>query len=246
MNIDRHMKMAKLIRLDPELLPLLYRLDIPLGFGEDDIESVCRKQNLNINFFLAITASFMDSELPVEMFEKVPVGTLINYIKENHNYYLETALPELDRLFKKLISDCRQNREKIEMVGKFLEEYQIELKNHIEKEEISIIPYVLKIESSINEGNIAGELAAEIHSKPINKFLEEADDVEEKIFELSNIIIKYLPVIQNQATGFAILTELFRFEKDIKIHAEIEDGVIVPKISRMEKQLMEIYRSRNK
>ena len=68
----------------------------------------------------------------------------------------------------------------------------------------------------------------------IMDYEDEHDNVEEKLFDLKNLIIKYLPAPKNEATSYKILQELFELEKDLREHARIEDMILVPKVEAME------------
>ena len=71
-------------------------------------------------------------------------------------------------------------------------------------------------------------------SYSIMDYEDEHDNVEEKLFDLKNLIIKYLPAPKNELTSYKILLELFELEKDLREHARIEDMILVPKVEAME------------
>ncbi|MBE0655442.1 MAG: hypothetical protein IH594_16695, partial [Bacteroidales bacterium] len=52
--------------------------------------------------------------------------------------------------------------------------------------------------------------------------------------------IKYLPPCSDKALCNRLLMELFRLEKDLKAHAELEDKVLIPKIAGMEEYLLHL------
>lgn len=59
--------------------------------------------------------------------------------------------------------------------------------------------------------------------------------MEDKMFDLKNIIIKYLPPNYNLNIGNALLTNLFLFEKDLKNHSRIEDKILFQRVKPIEK-----------
>ena len=68
----------------------------------------------------------------------------------------------------------------------------------------------------------------------INDYEKDHDNVEEKLYDLKNIIIKYLPSSQNDKQYFNLLKELFLLENDLNEHSRIEDLILVPKVEAME------------
>jgi regulator of cell morphogenesis and NO signaling len=241
MTSDIKIKMADMMYIEPDLVHLIRRMNIPLGFGEKSVERVCLEAGLNPWLFIALAEAFRnDEEIPESLFDKVSITDLVDYIKENHKYYLEEMIPSLNGLIDKLIKECKENNEKLVLIKGFLEQYRKDLEVHIAEEEDNVIPYILEVENSFITKKLSGELENRIRHQPIQHFLESHSDIEEKIFELKNIIIKYLPLVPDQETAYLILPELFRLEKDIRIHSRIEDCVIVPRIDKVEKELLKL------
>jgi len=57
------------------------------------------------------------------------------------------------------------------------------------------------------------------------------------LFDLKNILIKYITGEFHEASCNAIVFELFRLEKDVMDHARIENTILTPLVVEMEKAL---------
>jgi regulator of cell morphogenesis and NO signaling len=57
------------------------------------------------------------------------------------------------------------------------------------------------------------------------------------MYDLKNIIIKYLPPNYDLNIGNSLLASLFMFEKDLKNHSRIEDKILIPKVRQLEKMI---------
>lgn len=241
MNITKEMKMADVIHLNYSLLPVIRRFNIELGFKEASVEDVCSQQQVNVDFFLEITNSFVDEEyIPQKDLNSFSVRLIVEYLKKTHDYYLSEKIPELEAMIQKMVATS-EHRQKSELIINFFEEYKTELINHIEREEDHIQPYVLEIEQAFEKQHISNSLYKKIKKYSIDDFAREHDNVEEKLFDLKNLIIKYLPPCSNTALCNKILMELFRLEKDLNAHASLEDKVLIPKVSLMESFLLNQY-----
>jgi regulator of cell morphogenesis and NO signaling len=239
MNITREMKMADVIHLSYSLLPVITRFDINLGFGDKSVEEVCRDSNINVDFFIEITNSFIDEDyIPQKDLNTFPVRLIVDYIEKTHDYYLSEKVPELEEMIKQMVDISKANDQKSELLMNFFREYREELKNHIEREELKIQPYVIEIEEAYEKETLSDSLKEQILKYSINDFAREHDNVEEKLYDLTNIIIKYMPPCQDKSLCNKILMELFRLEKDLNAHAELEDKVLIPKVSVMEQELL--------
>ncbi len=241
MNITTKMKMADVIHLNYTLLPVITRFNIELGFGDLSVAEVCAKHKVNLDFFIEITNSFVDDDyIPQKELNTFPVKLIVQYLQKTHDYYLDEKIPELHEMIDELSrTESKQKSDNaIELIKNFFKEYKDELEHHIEREEKRVQPYVLKIEEAFLNRNIDSELLKSIKSYSINDFAKEHDNVEEKLYDLKNIIIKYLPPIENKALCNKILMELFRLEKDLNAHALLEDKVLIPKVAIMEEELL--------
>ncbi len=240
MNITAEMKMADVVHQNYSLLPVITRFGIDLGFGESTVAEVCSKSGVNLDFFLEITNSFIDEDyVPQVDLGSFPVSLIVDYLEKTHAYYMNDKIPGLEAMIRNLVSEEDVEPENARLVLNFFREYVVELDNHIAKEEKKIQPYVLRVEKAWLEGKLDAELEKRIREYSINDFAREHDNIEEKLNDLKNIIIKYLPPFKNKSLCNAILMELFRLEKDLNAHAELEDKVLIPKVAGMESKLME-------
>jgi len=239
MNITSDMKMADVIHFNYSLLPVITRFGIELGFGDKTVEEVCRDHEVNLDFFIEITNSFVDDEyIPQKDLNTFSVQLIVDYLEKTHDYYLSEKIPELEKMINEMVIKSDVDAKKSELVKNFFEEYRNELKNHIEREELKVQPYVLEVEKAFEKGELDENLKQKIHQYSINDFANEHDNVEEKLFDLKNIIIKYLPPCPDKALCNRLLMELYRLEKDLNAHAELEDKVLIPKVSIMEETLL--------
>ena len=236
MRIEKDMKLADVILHDFNLIPVINRFGINLGFGDSTIEQICQKQQVNTEFFLTIINTYHDPQyFPKKHLQSFPAASLIGYLKKAHQYYLEVKIPEIKRLINLLVEMADETQKKQFMLAlSFFEEYQSELTNHIEQEENSVYPYVLEMETAIKTGSKPEQVLRQMEAYSITDYEEEHDNVEEKLFDLKNLIIKYLPSIRKDIISYKILLVLFDLEKDLREHARIEDMILVPKVEAME------------
>ena len=242
MNITRDMKMADVIHHNYLLLPVITRFGINLGFGEKTVENICQDKGLNSDFFLEITNSFIDDDyIPQKELDSFPVSLIIDYLKKTHRYYLDEKIPELEEMINRMASAIPAEKAKAVLIQNFFGEYRTELENHIMREEKKVQPYILEVEDAYLGEKYPSQLIQKIKSYSMKDFAGEHDNVEEKLFDLKNIIIKYMPPCADHALCNRILMELFRLEKDLNAHASLEDKVLIPKVANMENILLSKY-----
>lgn len=233
------MKMADAIHHNHLLLPVINRLGIQLGFGDQSIENLCEEKGINIDFFLMIVNAFLDHDINKTMkLDNVSVEQVVNYLKATHQYYVERMIPEVENKINALIQHSDINQKQFLLVKNFFEEYKNEFYTHIKHEEQSIYPYVLEVNQAITKGILEPELKLQIQKEPIDSYAEEHSDIESKLFDLKNILIKYLPESKNSYLRNKVLNALFKLENDLNDHSRIENMLLVPMISVMENELL--------
>ncbi|MFC2086970.1 hemerythrin domain-containing protein [Bacteroidota bacterium] len=232
------MKMAEMIHLNYEFVSVINRFNIKLGFGDKTIHEVCEDNSVNIDFFLAIINAYYDNDyFPKEQLKSFPVNMITSYLKKNHEYYLFDKIPELESLIKKMILECYQKNHKSDLLDSFFTNYKEELIAHVSYEDEVVFPYALNVEKAYLSGKVTSEIKEQMKNYSIKTYLDKHDDVEEKLYDLKNIIIKYLPAPVNSFLCNKVLFELFYLEKDLDDHSMLEEKVLIPKVEEMEKSI---------
>lgn len=245
MQILCNMKMAEVIHLNYQILPIISRFGINLGFGEKTIEQICREYSIDVDFFLEILNSFHNKDyFPRKQLQGFPIKLIIEYLQKSHYYYLYTKIPHIEQLLRQISYPFSGLKSSAFLsIDHFFTEYKNELTDHIQNEEDKVYPYVYEVEQVFLKKSPTREIIKKIKAYSIDDFEREHDNVEDKLSDLKNILIKYLPLPVDPQLCQDILVELFRLESDLKDHARIEDKVLIPKVKFMEKWILEHFTS---
>lgn len=239
MLLEKEMKLADIILHDNSLVPVISRFGIFLGFGDDSIQKVCEKKKIDVDFLLTILNTFHDPQyLDKDFLRSFSVDLLLDYLKKAHVYYLNIKIPEISELIDSMEKESKIESESFALLRRFFEDYRQELTKHIEREENLVYPYVMDLNKANNKGNIEEGLVNQIQNYSIASYEDEHDNVEEKLTDLKNIIIKYLAPCENQQSRYHLLKELTVLEKDLADHSQIEDFILVPKVELLEKTIL--------
>ena len=234
-------RMADVIHLNYQLIPVVGRFGIDFGFGNKTVGEVCKLHGINVYFFLGIVNSYHNKNyFPTEQLQKFSAKLLVDYLYNTHKFYLETKIPEIERLLNGLIEgESALGSENIQLLKAFFQNYKNELVNHLHAEEEEVFPYVNLLEKALVD-NEAKQLAmGKIKSGWVSNFERDHDNLEEKLVDLKNLIIKYLPPVINKSQCQKLLIELFRLEKDMENHSGIEDNVLIPKVLSLEQEILD-------
>ncbi len=216
------------------LLPVLNRFGVRLGFGDKSVTELCAEKGIDIDFFIAIINTFNNHNyFPEEELRSFSATLIVEYLKKSHHDFLKGRLPKIESLLSVLIENSVS--EDLKIIQTFYKKYKTDLVTHIKDEEENTFPYVLQLQKIYDSGFY--QIPESLLNYNIQSFEKEHTNVDEKLFDLKNIIIKYLPPQYNDVDCNEFLFEIFEFERDLTDHARIEDNILVPKVMAMEKLL---------
>ena len=211
------MKMAELINVSAALPGVLTRMGIPFGFGDETVEEVCRRQDIDPETFLLICSVHAYGALPPkERIRKADLQDVLKYLRRSHTYYMEVAMEELTAALVNLTEPCDERHRNI--IRKFFDEYKEELLKHLEYEENTVFP---QAEAALGHGRSTPDDYEENHSH-----------VEEKLEDLKNLLMKYMPPVCGQQDIYRTLSLISTLQEDLAKHILVEDGILVPIVNR--------------
>ena len=219
-------KMSDLICDNYSLLMVMSRFGLSLGFGDKNVKDVCEAQDVDYSTFLAV-ANFISEEQCTYSGDEEPfsIPALMDYLKRAHIYFLDFNLPAIRRKLIESI-DCSGTDNVAYLILKFFDEYAKEVRRHMEYENEAVFTYVNQL--------LQGKLSEEYS---ITTFASKHNQIDTKLKELKNIIIKYYPEKENNNLLNAVLFDIFNCEQDLASHCQVEDYMFVPAVAQIEKKL---------
>lgn len=218
-------KMSDLICENYPMVLVMSRFGIALGFGEKNIGEVCRQNCVDACTFLTVV-NFLtqDVSAPVMNVDKcLSIEALITYLHNAHDYFLNFRLPHLRRKLLESIGECPQDVAFV--IQRFFDEYAEEVNKHMSYEEKVVFPYVRDLLKGIKDPKYN-----------ISIFRKRHDQIEMKIVELKNILIKYYPGPGSNLLN-SVLFDIFATEQDLASHNHVEDYLFMPAILALEKTI---------
>ncbi|WP_280744689.1 MULTISPECIES: hemerythrin domain-containing protein [unclassified Parabacteroides] len=219
-------KMADLISNNYSMLLVMSRFGISPGYEDKSIGEVCRQNEVDVCTFLTVV-NFLhkDEDKPVKDVNScLSLEHLIVYLHNAHDYFLKFRLPHLRRkLTDVLKDDCPPDVAFV--ITKFYDEYAEEVNKHMMYEEKTVFPYVQEL--------LKGKKNPKYN---ISIFHRRHDQIELKITELKNLLLKYYPGKGSNLFN-SVLFDIFTTEKDLTTHNQIENNLFTPAILEQEKLL---------
>lgn len=226
-------KMITLIRDNYDLLQMLGSFGINLGFGDKTVREICDDNKVDTYTFLAVVNFSINGYSDTENDEQLSIPTLMHYLEASHAYYLDFQLPFIR---KELEDSLNLDDSLAQLILRFYDEYDHEIRRHMQYEQRVLFPYVMGLlEGKLGNGNYS-----------IETFSRQHGQADKKLRELKLLIIKYLPgdVLHNNMLT-ATLHDIYDNEQWLHQHGLVEDHIFVPAIRRLEQKLMQSDVTRN-
>ena len=176
-------KLSDLISEDHSLLLVISRFGLSLGFGDKSVKEVCETNGIDCNTFLAVVNFLSEGNFEVDnAYDSISVVSVVDYLKNAHSYFLDFKLPAIRNKLLDAVNGSDQNIPYGVLFMKFFDEYVTEVRKHMEYEDKVVFPYVVKLQNGQKESRYK-----------ISVFQDRHNDIESKLVELKNILIKYYP-----------------------------------------------------
>lgn len=208
-----------LINEDYNILPILSRFSIPLGFGNKSINDVCDEASINTNIFLLVVNFILSGKIDKTVLHSISPINIVEFLHNSHDYFLIYKFPHIRQ---NLLNALEDNYSTVNpMIVRFFDEYVNQAKEHFAYEENTVFPYIKAL--------LSGEKSA----YNIGVFQRNHDKINEKLSDLKNVILKYYTTsIPNKM--YDVLVDLYNCEQDIDSHSIIENEILIPMVANLE------------
>ena len=225
--ITKDTTIEEMIQLDTQFKSLAHRYDLndmSLTIAQLELD-----MKLNSQFFLELIDIFAnDKQFSITSLKSFEIPVILEYLSRTHRYYLDKKLPEMENLTFELAKGVDKSMN--ELLYFFFLKFSTELKKHIEYEENIVFPYILKL----NQG-LAPD--TDRNAFRLKKFLNfHNHDIEDQLGDFRLHLETTFKELQDSLAFNLFCQHTTSFEKDLKIHALIEDDVLMPKALEMEKK----------
>jgi regulator of cell morphogenesis and NO signaling len=227
--IVSEMKTSDIIISNPYLILVLEHLGINMEVQEKTVGQICSENRVSTELFLMLANLFNGyKSSPGNDYSFDDIQTIIKYLKNCHRYYLEEKYPMIQDYIE-MINRVNDNSE-IPMIGKFFDKYFTEVTEHLDYEDDIVFPYILHLNNQLTHGSSG----VTVTNYSVTEYREHHNDIEEKLTDLNNLLIKYMPQKNDQQVRRKLLLCLFELEYDLKIHSQIEETILIPMVEKME------------
>jgi regulator of cell morphogenesis and NO signaling len=219
-------KMSDLINENHSLLLVISRFGVSLGFGNHTVKEVCDSNGIDCKTFLVVVNFLSETNFEVDYdFEDISIVSVIEYLKNAHAYFLDFKLPGIRNKLIEAVNNHNENIPYESIFLRFFDEYVSEVRKHMEYEDKVVFPYALKVLSGENDSHYS-----------ITVFQDRHNEIDSKLVELKNILVKYYPAKVSNYLLTEVLFDILSCEIDLATHNQVEDYLFIPTVEALEQK----------
>lgn len=196
-------------------------------------------QGINQEFLLTLLKAFEDKTFCAADFDAFPLSLILDYIRKTHVYYLHKKLPEIEQSIYLLSGLYNAQHPILLSLQNFFHQYCAELSLHIQKEETLLLPHIDLLDKCPDSFKQCSAYILSMDKYSIASFVEAHEDTEDELRDIRKTIRMYAPPSVNASLYRILLLQLQNFERDLCVHAHIEDEVLIPRALEMERMVQE-------
>ncbi|SRR6266498_4171490 len=194
---------------------------------------------LDKEFIFAVLGAFETNAFDAAEFEPFSIEMIVDYIQRTHTFYLQKKLPELEQSILLLSEAYNANHPLLAALNNLFRRYCKELAIHIREEEDKLLPYIVLLRNAERTPKHFSAFILTGQKYSLAQFLAEHHDTEDELAQIRNTIRIYNPPPTNLSLYRILLTQLQTFEEDLRVHALMEEKVLIPKALKIERKLIE-------
>jgi regulator of cell morphogenesis and NO signaling len=215
--------MSDLICDHYNVLLVMSRFGIGLGFGDKTIGEVCRETGVDARTFLAVVSAHISPDgQGIDDASVVSIEGLLSYLHLSHDYFLNYRLPGIR---VKLADMLGENQEALsKAILHYFDEYVTEVCSHMMYEEKTVFPYVRSLLTGKQQNRYSIAVFGKQHGR-----------IELRLNEFKKILIRFYP---SQSTNEinSMLFDIFNCEQDLASHNNVENRLLIPAIIKEERR----------
>ena len=208
-----------LVEEDFNILPILSRCSIPLGFGNKTIGEACHDTGIDPEIFLLLINYILFGNLPSEQPTPKSAVGIVEFLHNSHDYFLGFKFPHIRQ---NLLSSLDPAHDDINpAIVSFFDTYVSQVKAHFDYEEPTVWPYIKALATDT------------VPAYSIDTFRRHHDEISQKLNDLKNIILRFYTTSMPDKM-YDVLVDLYNCEEDLNSHHTIENDILIPMVTQLE------------
>ena len=197
-----------------------------------NLNEICQDDEINIDLLLDLINCYDDLDfLKKTSFEEYSIPDLIDYLEKSHQYYLLKRIPEIEQSLEKLTQQESFTFNYVLLM--FFKEYKKDIISHFKTEDEILFPFCKVLHNYLQKNSQEDLIFILENQKKAFSIMRVHQQNKDGIDDLQNVLLKYSPNNKKLSYFEIFLNQMSVFQHDLKIHAEIEENILVKKTTKL-------------
>ena len=197
-----------------------------------NLDKICQDDEINIDLLLDLINCYDDLDfLKKTSFEEYSIPDLIDYLEKSHQYYLLKRIPEIEQSLEKLTQQESFTFNYVLLM--FFKEYKKDIISHFKTEYEILFPFCKVLHNYLQKNSQEDLIFILENQKKAFSIMRDHQQNKDGIDDLQNVLLKYSPNNKKLSYFEIFLNQMSVFQHDLKIHAEIEENILVKKTTKL-------------
>ncbi|TAE75826.1 MAG: iron-sulfur cluster repair di-iron protein [Bacteroidetes bacterium] len=204
---------------------------------EYDIEQICQELHINFGYLSNKLEEISKRLTPPKKIAEYNLDVLVQYLRSSHHWFIKYQFPYISNLIEALPTQNDENISLIRDLQMLFPLLREDFIHHIHEEEDTLFQHILLLDEGQKNPTKLNKIYKKIEHKSIQFFALEHNTHDDEMKGIRELTKNYQIPAQCSILMKVIILELQELEKDLKIHAKIEDEILFVKALQTEKKL---------
>ncbi|MCU0416950.1 MAG: hemerythrin domain-containing protein [Cytophagaceae bacterium] len=237
MSIPSSSKIQELVEQDYVVAHALHFFGIKFyNYSETTLDELCASKGIRKETFVKHLESIRhEAVIGPDVLRSYSVDLIIEYLKHAHFSYIKQRLPYIASLLKDLPEEEIGKEKDLKLIFPYFVE---EFIHHIYEEEDTLFHYILLMNKALSGDVTAQKVLRTLDQKSISNFAVDHSSDDDVMDGIKDITSNYTSAVSSTVLK-VVHQELASLEKDLSLHARIENEILFPKALALEKEWLE-------
>jgi regulator of cell morphogenesis and NO signaling len=238
MEITPQTHVAEIVTHNPAATKVFHRygIDFCCG-GKRPLAEVCTERSLDVDQIRREIEALAPGEAQERDWSDAPLSAIVEHILERYHEPLREELPRLTAMAERVVNAHGERfPAMVPPLAARLRELRQEMESHMMKEERMLFPYVVALERARTEGRSLASPFGSVEG-PISVMEAEHEDAGRLLAEMNALTGGYQLPEGACNTFRGLFHGLAELESDMHHHVHLENYVLFPRATEMERQM---------
>jgi len=214
-------------------------------YTEETLAQVCQSKGLQLSVVVKQLESVTEvNGASPQALMTLPVDVILEYLRHNHHLFIKHRLPYISRLIENLNPGTDPLASAINDLKFVFPLFVEDFIHHIYEEEDTLFQYIRQLNHAWMGRQYHGKMYFEMEKYALQHFALEHSTQDDEMSGIRSITRDYDTTTTSNLHLKVVYAELQAFEKELILHAKIEDEVLFPKALNLEKAVKHMFASK--